>query len=224
MSKLNRSQPSWPATSPPPPLSPPRPFHRQTPPPPSPTSSPTVPAGVATSATAMPWQLDGFVAERLEKCRQLLEAAEAAGGQGDAEGQQAQQADMRVWVEYADLIVALHRTALDERGRGRSALSPGERVQVRAGSNAELMPIARPTAQILQPVDAPRTGPRFPTPPTAPLPWFPPLPAPSLQLCVLFVLAISKHPLVSLGVEPAADPVLSLAVSAAGRHGRLERA
>jgi hypothetical protein len=37
----------------------------------------------------MPWQLDGFVAERLEKCRQLLEAAEAAGGQGDAKGQQA---------------------------------------------------------------------------------------------------------------------------------------
>lgn len=105
----------------------------------------------------MPWRLDGLVEERVERCRALL--AEAGGVH---EGS----ADMAVFVEYADAIVALHRTALDDACRPRSNLTLREK----------------------------------------------------LQLCTLFVLAISKHPLRSLGVEDAADRVLSQAVQSLPRE------
>jgi hypothetical protein len=194
MSKLSRSQPACApdltaAAAPAPAALPPPNF-----PPPSPTSSPTVPAGVATSDNTMPWQLDGFVAERLEKCRHLLEAAEAAGGQGDDAAGQAQQADMRVWVEYADLIVALHRTALDERGRGRGTLSPGERVQVRAGSSCSLHACRCPTVQTLQLAGAPKTACCCPT---GTLPCFHPacpLPAALRAVCAGHLQACARLP------------------------------
>jgi hypothetical protein len=95
----------------------------------------------------MPWRLDGLVEERLERCRALL---------ADPSSEHHGSADMLCWVEYADMIVALHRAALDDGCRPRRDLSPAEK----------------------------------------------------LQLCALFVLALHKHPHVSLGVEPAAEEVL----------------
>lgn len=56
----------------------------------------------------------------MARCRALLQ---------EASGLNAGSADMRAFVEYADYIVALHRTALDDAGRPRQRLSDGEKLQ-----------------------------------------------------------------------------------------------
>jgi hypothetical protein len=69
-----------------------------------------------------PWRLDGLVEDRVARCRAQLQ---------ERVGPNAGSADMQVYVEYADLIVALHRTALDDDGRPRQRLSPGMKLQAR---------------------------------------------------------------------------------------------
>jgi hypothetical protein len=72
----------------------------------------------------MPWRLDGLVEERLERCRALL---------ADPSSEHHGSADMLCWVEYADMIVALHRAALDDGCRPRRDLSPAEKLQAGCG-------------------------------------------------------------------------------------------
>ncbi|KAL4437294.1 hypothetical protein ABPG75_004433 [Micractinium tetrahymenae] len=81
---------------------------------------PAAPLPPPCSVAAMPWQLDEFLAERLERGRRLLAGSEAHRGC----------ADLRHFIADKDGTVELHRMLLDDACQPRQGLSEHEKQQV----------------------------------------------------------------------------------------------
>lgn len=69
---------------------------------------------------AVPFQLPGLLKERMERCRALL---------ADPSSEYHGSADLKVFVQSADLIAAMHEVALDDRGQARTGLTLREELQ-----------------------------------------------------------------------------------------------